>query len=80
MIEIRRVSPDEWMTVRKLRLAALMDTPDWFWATYEDEVGQPETWWRDFIAAGAGFIAFIEDRPVGIAAGIRAPYLEGSDR
>ena len=80
MIAIRQVGPDEWETVRTIRLAALTDTPDWFWATYEEEVDKPEAWWRDRIESGAWFIAFDDDRAVGVAAAIRAPELEDSDR
>lgn len=80
MIEIRQVDPDEWATVRKIRLAALLESPDWFWATYDEEVEKPESWWRDFIEAGAWFIAYEVERSVGIAAAVRAPELEESDR
>jgi GNAT superfamily N-acetyltransferase len=80
MIEIRRVGPDDWPTVREIRLAALKDTPDWFWATYEQEVEKPESWWRDFIDSGAWFLAQDENHPVGIAAAIRNPQLGDSVR
>jgi GNAT superfamily N-acetyltransferase len=80
VMEIRRVGSDEWSTVRKIRLAALLDSPDWFWTTYDEEVTKPERWWRDRITAGAWFIAQVGGRPVGIAAAISAPELKGSDR
>jgi RimJ/RimL family protein N-acetyltransferase len=80
MTEIKRLSSDEWRTVRKIRLAALKDSPNWFWATYDEEVDKPEAWWRDFIEAGAWFIAHEGDDPVGIAAAIRDPELDESDR
>ena len=68
MVEIRRADPEDWALVRELRLAALQDTPDFFWATHEEEVTQPQSWWRDFIAGGAWFLAFAGARPVGLAA------------
>ena len=80
MIEIRRVDQDDWPIVRDVRLAALKDTPDWFWVTYEEEVHQPEKWWRDFLTAAAWFVAYEADRPVGIAAGIRSSRLDESER
>ena len=80
MIEIRPVTAEDWALVRKVRLAALRDTPDWFWATYDEEVDKPENWWRDFIEAGAWFIAYDGEQPVGIAAALPAHYLEESDR
>lgn len=75
MIKVEQVGPDRWRTVREVRLAALRDSPDWFWATYEEEVDKPESWWRDFIRAGAWFVARADDRPVGITAAIRQPEL-----
>jgi GNAT superfamily N-acetyltransferase len=80
VLEIKRVGPDDWSTVRKIRLAALRDTPDWFWATYEEEVEKPESWWREFIEAGAWFLACDHDRPLGIAAVLPAPGLEETAR
>jgi GNAT superfamily N-acetyltransferase len=80
MIEITQVGPDDWSIVREIRLAALQDTPGWFWATYEEEVEKPETWWRGFIDAGAWFVAQVDHHPVGIAAGIRDPELGDSTR
>lgn len=70
MFEISRAEPDDWKLVRAVRLKALQDAPDWFWATYEDEAGRPEAWWRDYIGAGAWFVAWKTDEPVGIAAAI----------
>jgi len=77
---IKRIGSDEWRTVRRVRLAALKDTPDWFWSAYEEEVDKPESWWRDFIELGAWFIAYETDRPVGVAAAIAGPELHESDR
>ena len=80
MVEIEQVGPDDWKLVRDVRLTALQDTPDWFWATYEDEVEQPENWWREFIGSGGWFIAKAGDDPVAIAAGIRDPLLGDATR
>jgi RimJ/RimL family protein N-acetyltransferase len=80
MFQVRRISSDEWEDLREIRLAALKDSPDWFWATYEEEVGKPATWWRDFIDAGAWFVAFENGRAVGVAAAMRDPQLADSDR
>jgi GNAT superfamily N-acetyltransferase len=77
---IRQLGPDDWEFIREVRLSALSDTPDWFWATYQEEVDKPEAWWRNFVAAGAWFIAFQEDAPVGIAAALRDPQLAEAER
>lgn len=60
----------DWEVVREVRLAALRDSPDWFWATYEQEVDQAPEWWREFISAGAWFVAWEDDEPAGIAAAL----------
>lgn len=70
MLEIGRVEAGEWEVVRDVRLAALRDAPDWFWATYEEEVGRPSTWWRDFVGNGGWFVAWDDGRPAGLAAAI----------
>ena len=66
--------------MRRVRLEALEDAPDWFWATYDDEVGRPERWWREFIDIGAWFVSLEEERPVGVAAAIRDAGLGESAR
>lgn len=80
MFEVRRVGADEWPTVRKLRLEALRDAPDWFWATYDDEVQKPERWWRTFVESGIWLAAYEAEKAIGIVAALRAPELADSDR
>lgn len=80
MTEIRRVAADEWTTVPDIRLTALKDSPDWFWATYHEEAEKDETWWRRFIEVGAWFVAFDDENPVGIAAAIRGSDSDECDR
>ena len=70
MVIVEEVSADDWAVVREVRLRALRDSPLNFWATYADERGRDERWWRSFIEAGGWFIARDGDEPVGIAAGI----------
>ncbi|HYI44307.1 MAG TPA: GNAT family N-acetyltransferase [Actinomycetota bacterium] len=80
MVEIRGAGADEWSTIRKVRLAALTDTPDAFWATHVEEIDKPEAWWRHFINAGAWFLAWDGDRAVGIVAVLRDPELGEATR
>lgn len=70
MVEIRRAEQREWELVRSIRLVALRDSPDWFWATYEQEVDRPAEWWREFVGRGAWFVAWENDKPVGLVAAI----------
>ncbi|MDQ3953280.1 MAG: GNAT family N-acetyltransferase [Actinomycetota bacterium] len=80
MADIRRVEADRWEAVRDVRLRALRDAPEMFWATYEDEVSRPPGWWQGFIEAGAWFLAVQGDEPVGIAAAIRDDRFDPATR
>ena len=52
-MEIRRIRADEWRELRELRLRALLDTPDAFGATYDQESIDPEQEWIDWVVDGA---------------------------
>jgi GNAT superfamily N-acetyltransferase len=67
--EIRRAVPGEWAALRRVRLAALADAPYAFGSTLDREIGRPEQYWRDRIAAWPQFIAWAGAEPVGLAAG-----------
>ena len=43
---VRQLTPDDWRTLREIRLAALADAPDAFMTTYADAVGLDEQQWR----------------------------------
>jgi GNAT superfamily N-acetyltransferase len=72
VIEIRRVSADEWQLQRDVRLSALRDTPAAFASTYEQEVAFGENEWRARARNGL-FVALDGPAPVGLAAGFRDP-------
>ncbi len=63
--QIRRVSADEWATYREVRLAALADTPEAFFATLERERELGEQAWRDRLDSAATFLAWRDEAPVG---------------
>ena len=71
-MEIRTPRPDEWRTVRALRLRALADAPDAFGSTLARETAEPEDAWRAFWLERPGTLAQIADddgRFVGMAFG-----------
>jgi ribosomal protein S18 acetylase RimI-like enzyme len=70
---VRQVEPDEWATVRRVRLAALTDAPEAFASTLERELGFEETTWRDRIATSPWFLAWRDGEPVGLVAVITEP-------
>lgn len=69
MSEVRRVTPQEWATLRYIRLAALRDSPRSFGSAYEREAGWDEAKWRESARSVAWFLAWRDGRPVGIAGG-----------
>ena len=65
--EIRQVHPDDWKTLRAVRLTALADAPYAFMSTLERECGYDEQRWRQWIAGIGCFLAWDGDQPVGVA-------------
>jgi ribosomal protein S18 acetylase RimI-like enzyme len=68
--EVRAVSQADWQVLRSVRLQALADAPDAFATTLEEAMGYSEDRWRER-ARGTEtsrmFLAFVDDRPAGIA-------------
>jgi GNAT superfamily N-acetyltransferase len=77
-LELRRIRADEWPGLRDIRLRALLDAPDAFGSTYEEEANDPEhawiDWARDGAEGGTSFCVTASDdgRWVGLAIG--APH------
>ena len=69
MSEVRRVMPEEWVTLRSIRLTALRESPRSFLSTLEREAGMDEHEWRERARSIAWFLAWRDGRPVGIAGG-----------
>jgi 5'-3' exonuclease/ribosomal protein S18 acetylase RimI-like enzyme len=67
--EIRRVAPDDWATFRDIRLVALAEAPYAFAGTLDAETGYDERRWRDWVSRSAFFLAWEDDRPVGMVGG-----------
>ena len=75
-MEVRRIRANEWQALRDVRLRALLDTPDAYGSTYEEESSDPDHKWRDWAVSGAdggsGFTAVAtgETGWVGLAVGM----------
>ena len=73
---VRQLTPDDWKTLREVRLAALADAPDAFMMTYADAVGLDEEQWRVRTTRSDMFAAFVGGEPVGIV-GLFGPGPDG---
>jgi len=69
-VQVRRAQPDEWATVRDVRLAALADAPDAFASTLSRERGRSEPQWRSRIRAWPWFLAWRAGEPAGLVAAV----------
>jgi len=69
MIVVREVSPDEWESLREVRLAALLEAPYAFDSTYAREAPFTREQWRARIARGVTFFACLPgiQEPAGLA-------------
>ena len=78
-MNIRRLSAADAPAFRALRLAALLDTPEAFVTSYEEENDQPLAWFVERLAEHDGhavFGAFDGDTLVGIAGLARETLLQ----
>lgn len=74
MVEIRRLTPDDWELFRGVRLAALGDAPYAFASTVEREAAFDEWQWRSRVESATWFAAVDGARGVGLVGG----FVEGS--
>ena len=53
-MDIREVRPEEWRSLKDLRLRALETDPDAFGSTFAEERVKPDTAWQEWAAEGWG--------------------------
>lgn len=77
---VRRISPEDWLLLRDLRLLSLLDSPDAFGQRYENAVGEPDSEWQSAARASARgnrrvwFFAIDErEEPIGLVQARRRP-------
>lgn len=68
---IRRIGPDEWVLLRRLRLEALQEAPAAFGSTYEQELAFDEERWRSRLETSAYFVAEFDHEVVGMVCAVR---------
>ncbi len=77
MVLVRETVMDDWQALRDIRLAALRDAPNAFASTYEEQVAFEEADWRQRIARGGTFLAYVPEVDASEAAGLAAGYQQG---
>ena len=66
---VRRLGPDDWETLARVRLTALRDAPDAFYSTLAAEEHRTEAEWRASATSAAWFAALDADgAPAGLVA------------
>lgn len=73
-VSIREFRSDEWRLYRRLRLRALLDSPDAFSSTHDETASRPEDHWRSRLAGrdprlDLALLAEVNDDPAGICWG-----------
>ena len=76
MVLVRETVADDWQALRDIRLEALRDAPTAFGSTYERETERSEAHWRDRIARGGTFLAFVPEVSATQPAGLIGGYQE----
>jgi ribosomal protein S18 acetylase RimI-like enzyme len=75
MVVVRAVTPDDWQTLRDVRLAALREAPYAFGSTYAREAAFTEEQWRGRINdRSVTYFAYLPDNPE--PAGLAGVYVE----
>jgi RimJ/RimL family protein N-acetyltransferase len=66
MHEIRLLAPNEWLTLRDVRLAALLDSPGTFLSTHARERLYEDRHWRAEFDRGDWYVGFVDGTPVSL--------------
>jgi GNAT superfamily N-acetyltransferase len=78
-VTVRKFGPDDWKTLREVRLRALLDAPEAFYSTYEDALKLDQDAWRDRLTTPGRVILLAESdgRAAGMIGGGPATEDEG---
>jgi ribosomal protein S18 acetylase RimI-like enzyme len=71
--DIKPLAPDDWRTLRKIRLSALADSPHAFISTYAQEQAYSEQEWRAEFNRGDWYAGIAGGEPVSLAGVTREP-------
>ena len=76
MVLVRETVAGDWQTLRDIRLEALRDAPTALGSTYEREALRGQQHWRDRIARGGTFLAYLPEVSAAEPAGLIGGYQE----
>jgi GNAT superfamily N-acetyltransferase len=76
MVLVRETTAGDWQALRDIRLEALRDAPTAFASTYEREALRGQEHWRDRIARGGTFLAYLPEVNAAEPAGLIGGYQE----
>ena len=79
MVLVRETVLDDWQALRDIRLEALRNAPTAFGSTYEREALRGEADWRERIARGGIFLAYLPEAGGPEPAGLIGGYQEDPD-
>jgi len=69
-LEVRELGPDDWELFRRVRLAALAESPAAFGSRYADWVdAEPERWRRRLTDVPLNLVLIMDGEPVGMVSG-----------
>ena len=71
-IAIRVLGEEDWRRYRDVRLAALEESPQAFTASYAEESGQDENYWRERMRRSWRFLAEESGRATGVVSLVRS--------
>jgi GNAT superfamily N-acetyltransferase len=79
-VEIRRLTPDDWTLFRRVRLAALADSPEAFGSSLAREQAYGEQRWRDWMRPDRGLkaVAMAGSAPAGVVGAWLPPDRDGA--
>jgi GNAT superfamily N-acetyltransferase len=80
MVDISVPLPEDWRTVRDVRLWSLQDSPDAFTSTYRHEAAFDEATWRRRATTCRWFLASDHRATIGIAGGVTGWSHDPGDR
>jgi ribosomal protein S18 acetylase RimI-like enzyme len=73
MPDVKPLRPDEWPTLRGIRLSALRESPDAFLATYERENAYKEDRWQQEFSRGQWWVGYLGVEAISLLGVTREP-------